>query len=855
MSDLREQLQSKLGATYAIERELGGGGMSRVFVATEPSLGRRVVVKVLPPDLAHGVSVDRFKREIQLAAQLQHPHIVPLLTAGEVDGLPYFTMPFIEGESLRARLTRGELPVSEAVGILRDVAKALDSAHAKGVVHRDIKPDNVLLSGGSAVVTDFGVAKAIASATSAGDQHDTLTVRGVALGTPMYMAPEQAAADPRTDHRADIYAFGTMAYEMLVGRAPFAGRYPQQLAAAHATEAPVAVTQLRPAVPPSLGVLVMRCLEKSPADRPQTAREILRELDAVTTPIDGNVRMDVRQWYRRSVPLVAAVIVVVAALAAIPLYRTPRRPGLNPKRVVVVPPENLTPDSTLSYVPRIAADHFADAIRELDSVQVVSSMALGVEATRRAKDTTGIRQLANEVGAGTVVRGTFYRQGDSLVFRIEAVEASTGNVTFAVDRVVGPAADPRIAIDAVAERLTGGLAVTSDSRGILLGHAPAYAAYKEVLKGEELFMLQKFKDAIPHFQRAVDIDSSYNQARLMLATSYGNIPDKLAVADSIFRKLDNLRSRLTNWERLAVDFARARLSSDQETAFRLVRTASARNPEWLWLYLTGEMGVNRNYPRLAIKSLRAAHNPSPDSSPVPYWRALATAYHQIDDFKNELDVANHADSLHHGEFLHERLRATAASGDTAAVRRLIDSVATFSTNTDATAGQWMYIAALELRAHQHFRAADTMFARAQVSLDTPAHEQASRSQRRDAAAVLLATGRYDSAYARLADLARDTADLAARGRAGVAAAGMGDTAKAKRISGELAAMQLTYRKGRTAYWRAAIAAQLGDKEQAVRLLKQAIMDGQGVGYEMHRLTEFQSLRGYAPFDEILRPKG
>src|SRR5262249_42035224 len=149
-----------------------------------------------------------------------------------------------------------------------------------------------------------------------------------------------------------------------------------------------------------------------------------------------------------------------------------RRPVLNRQRVVVVPPENLTPDSSLSFVPRIAADHFADALREMDSVQVVSSMALGVDATRRAKDSTGIRQLATEAGAGTLVRGTFYRQGDSLVFRVEAMEASTGKVMFVVDRVAGPVADPRIAIDAVAERLTGGLAATSDSRGILLGHAP-----------------------------------------------------------------------------------------------------------------------------------------------------------------------------------------------------------------------------------------------------------------------------------------------------------------------------------------------------------------------------------------------
>jgi len=193
--DLRDQLQHTLGASYTLERELGGGGMSRVFVAEDTSLGRSVVVKVLPPEMASGVSIERFKREISVAARLQHPHIVPLLSAGEAGGLPYFTMPFVEGESLRARLTRGEeITVKEAVHLLREVASALAYAHRKGVIHRDIKPENVLITEQHAVVTDFGVAKAISAATQA--DGDGLTAVGVALGTPAYMAPEQVAGDP-----------------------------------------------------------------------------------------------------------------------------------------------------------------------------------------------------------------------------------------------------------------------------------------------------------------------------------------------------------------------------------------------------------------------------------------------------------------------------------------------------------------------------------------------------------------------------------------------------------------------------------------------------------------------------------
>ena len=278
---LHDQLQTTLGSAYALTHELGGGGMSRVFLAREAALERDVVVKVLSPDLAAGVSAERFTREIKLAASLQQANIVPLLAAGESDGLPYYTMPFVDGLSLRARLERnGALPTGEAISVLRDVARALAYAHEHGVVHRDIKPENILLSGDAAVVTDFGIAKAL-SASRTVAPGGTLTQVGTSIGTPQYMAPEQAAGDPATDHRADLYALGCIAYEMLTGGAPFAGRPVHQLHAAHLTETPSPVQQTRPDVPRALAQLVARCLEKDPARRPQSAREVLAALDEV----------------------------------------------------------------------------------------------------------------------------------------------------------------------------------------------------------------------------------------------------------------------------------------------------------------------------------------------------------------------------------------------------------------------------------------------------------------------------------------------------------------------------------------------------------------------------------------------
>jgi Tol biopolymer transport system component/serine/threonine protein kinase len=284
--DLRERLQRTLGDNYTIERELGGGGMSRVFVAREIELGRDVVVKVLPPDLGAGLNIDRFRREIQMAARLQHPHIVPVLAAGAKDGILFYTMPCIEGETLRSRILRsGELPVGDTIRILRDVADALEYAHAHGVVHRDIKPENVLISGHHALVTDFGVAKALSAATG----QSNLTSVGVALGTPTYMSPEQATADPMTDQRTDIYALGVLGYELLSGRPPFSGANPQQVLAAQMTEAPVPISKHRANIPPSLASLIVRCLEKKPADRFQSAEEVREQLEMAGTPSGGTV--------------------------------------------------------------------------------------------------------------------------------------------------------------------------------------------------------------------------------------------------------------------------------------------------------------------------------------------------------------------------------------------------------------------------------------------------------------------------------------------------------------------------------------------------------------------------------------
>jgi len=315
MSDTPSRLFAALADRYRIERKLGEGGMATVYLADDLKHQRKVALKVLKPELAAVLGADRFLREITTTASLQHPNILPLFDSGEADGFLYYVMPYVEGQSLRDRLTRErKLEPAEAMRILRDVADAMAAAHAKGIVHRDIKPENIMLSGRHAMVMDFGVAKAVSEATGRMD----LTTAGVALGTPAYMAPEQAVADPHTDHRADIYALGVTAYEMLAGQPPFVGVTPQEVLAAHITSTPEPIQSVTSEVPTPISRVVMRCLEKQPAERFHSADELLQAIDALATPAGGVLATSPTQKaQRRWIVLTAAAVVLVVAVIAV----------------------------------------------------------------------------------------------------------------------------------------------------------------------------------------------------------------------------------------------------------------------------------------------------------------------------------------------------------------------------------------------------------------------------------------------------------------------------------------------------------------------------------------------------------
>ena len=398
--------------------------MSRVFLAEERALGRRVVIKILSPDLAAGVNFDRFKRETLLTAQLQHPHIVPLFTTGEADGLPYYTMPFVEGESLRVRLMRtGAMPIAVAVSILRDVARALEFAHSKGIVHRDIKPDNILLVGNTAAVSDFGIAKALlASRMSTGASQ--MTDLGVAIGTPQYMAPEQAAADAGIDHRVDLYALGCVAYEMIGGEPPFAGRAAVSLIRAHIIEAPTPITMKRADIPETLASLIARCLEKDPDHRPRDAHE---------------------------------VIDVLENLASAEFRSSPSTVSVDLPTIAVLPFASVSAERD--------SDHFADGLTDevitdlsmIKTLRVISRQS----AMRFKASDKDMRTIARELGARYVLTGGIRRAGTNLRITAQLVDARADAQLWA-DKFTGTLEDvfeiqehlSRQIVDALRLRLT-----------------------------------------------------------------------------------------------------------------------------------------------------------------------------------------------------------------------------------------------------------------------------------------------------------------------------------------------------------------------------------------------------------------
>jgi len=429
MTDAATRLSSALADRYRIERELGAGGMATVYLARDLRHDRQVAIKVLHADLAHALGADRFEREIKLAARLSHPHILSLHDSGSADGFLYYVMPYVEGESLRTRIAReGVLPVADAVDIAREVADALGYAHSMGIVHRDIKPDNILLSRGHALLADFGIARAVAFADA-----ESLTRTGTSIGTPQYMSPEQALGDP-VGPASDVYSLGCVLYEMLTGSPPFTGSSSQAVLARHTTDPVLPLRTVRKTIPEAVEAVVIASLNKLPADRPKDAAEFRNLLTAAVgssgtpTPSGGlgtpvvHRRVPAAPRHARLV-LIAIALALLAALGVWRL-RTASAPSAvtaaNPAgtRLAVLYFADLSQRHDLAFVADGLTNGLIDALSEVKGLTVVSRG--GVSPYRGSS--IGRDSIARALQVGTLVIGSVEREGDGIRVTVRLVD-------------------------------------------------------------------------------------------------------------------------------------------------------------------------------------------------------------------------------------------------------------------------------------------------------------------------------------------------------------------------------------------------------------------------------------------------
>ena len=417
--DQLARLQAALTGRYTIEHELGRGGMATVYLAQDLRHGRPIALKVLRPELAAALGPGRFLREIEIAARLTHPNILPLHDSGDAGGLLYYVMPYVDGESLRSRLAReGPLPLDQALEIAREVASALGYAHEHGVVHRDIKPENVLLESGHAVVADFGVARAVWELAG-----DRLTETGIAVGSPAYMSPEQAGAEERLDGRSDIYALGCVLYEMLVGEPPFTGPTPRAVAAKHLRQSVPSARITRPGVPAAVDRVIRTALAKVPADRFSDAAHFAAALAACAG--QPGRRLAPRRW--TGVVVAAALTVAVGRWAWARWSGSPSLPvpaaRLDPTHVAVLYFEDLSEGRTLRHVAGGLTEDLIDQLGQVDALRVISSS--GVAAYRERS--VPLDSIARTLGVGTIVTGSVGRSADRLRVAVRLIDAANGN--------------------------------------------------------------------------------------------------------------------------------------------------------------------------------------------------------------------------------------------------------------------------------------------------------------------------------------------------------------------------------------------------------------------------------------------
>ncbi|HXV90499.1 MAG TPA: protein kinase [Gemmatimonadales bacterium] len=595
MSDLQERLQQAVADRYRVEREIGRGGMATVFMAQDPKHGRPVAIKVLHPHLAAALGSERFLREIQIAARLQHSHIVPLYDSGQGEGLLYYVMPYIEGESLRQRLQREtQLPLDDALQIGRAVAAALDYAHRHNVVHRDIKPENVMLHEGAAMVTDFGIAKAVTAAAS-----DNLTQTGTAVGTPAYMSPEQAGGEAELDGRSDIYSLGCVVYEMLAGRTPFTGPTAQSIIAQCFAEAVPPLRPLRDTVPDGVERAVLRALAKVPGDRFATAAQFAQSLGSVG--------------------------------ASTPPGAMPAAQGSGTKSIAVLPFVDMSPQRDQEYFCEGIAEELINALTKIGELRIASRTSA---FAFRGKDVS-IRRIGEELGVAAVLEGSVRKAGNKLRVTAQLVNVADGYHLWS-ERYDRDLEDVFAIQDEIAENIVKALRVMLTDREKRALERPAtenVQAYEFYLRGRQYYHQWRKKSieyARRMFERAIALDPQFARAYAgiadccsFLAKYWDSSKVILEGAETYSRKALELAPDLAEAHvsrGLALSYSKRYEEAEREFEFALRLDPKLFEAHYLYGRARFEQGKNAEAAQLFEEASRL--RPDDYQAPVFRWQAL-----------------------------------------------------------------------------------------------------------------------------------------------------------------------------------------------------------------------------------------
>ncbi len=828
---MEARVRAVFEGTYGLVRELGRGGMSRVYLAWERKHQRRVVLKVLRPEVAAGTGAERFAREARLVARLSHPNVVPLIDSGVREGLAYYVMPYIDGLSLRDRLTGldGGLPLDGALAVLRNVAAALDFAHVAGVVHRDLKPDNVLLAGPHAYLFDFGIARASTGPGGVDAEGTVLTREGAFLGTPGYAAPEQLWGGATLDHRADLWAWGVLAWEVLTGELPPNPADP--LAGGH-TALDEGLVARRPGVPPEVARIVARCLELDPARRPESAADLLDALGAgaEAAPRDAPSRSGSR-WGGIGVG-VGAVAVIAAAAVVLQDRRDAGAAGSGGPLglpVAVAPFEASGDDPGLALLGRFAGDWVTQGIQDLDGLAVVPWPAsVGAAGDRREAEDV-LAAVIRGTGAGTVVVGSIYALDDRLRFRAEVVDAATGLVLSAPEPVSSSPDSAETALGVLVDRIRTSLAIAGDERLAaipgLARHPPSFEAYRAFDQGMELYLAQEYSDATEAFQTAWQRDTTFHSALVYAAATALNTGDP-TTADDALDRVEPYVATLSTPERARWEAMRAVADGDSPRALRAMMRLAETGPGSRAPYNVARLALAMNRPEDALAALESA---DPDRGELrgwaQYWTQLAHARHVLGDFEGEAAAAAEMRRRYPERrvALVLEVRARAAQGRFDDVDRLLDLAETLAPETYWSAGAAAVVGAEAARAHGHETAWPDLLARGEAWLDTRlsaapeyrSHRYWRASAAYDARAWTEARERFGALLDEVPD--NDTY----RGMTALAAGHAGDTATARAL------LEETFPGGpgeHTAY-RARLAALQGDADETAALLGLAFAQG------------------------------